>query len=168
VTQSCGRRRLGKRHQVIQCAASAWACSAAPGDRVGVLSDGADYATPLDTDWQLIIGDEAATPAVASIVESLSPLTTATVLLEVADSSDELQIQLPADVTLSWLHRESGESALASLRDLAFPDGVPYVWVAGESTLATSVRRYLVNERGIAKDRIYFCGYWRRGEGYYT
>ncbi|MFD1051211.1 malic enzyme-like NAD(P)-binding protein, partial [Kibdelosporangium lantanae] len=36
-----------------------------------------------------------------------------------------------------------------------------YVWVAGESTLATSVRRYLVNERSIAKDRIYFCGYWR-------
>ncbi|MGW6682566.1 siderophore-interacting protein [[Kitasatospora] papulosa] len=50
---------------------------------------------------------------------------------------------------------------MEALRGLAFPPGTPYVWVAGESALATSVRRYLVNERGIDKERIYFCGYWR-------
>jgi NADPH-dependent ferric siderophore reductase len=41
------------------------------------------------------------------------------------------------------------------------PTGTPYVWAAAEAGLATGVRRHLAGDRGIAKDRIYFCGYWR-------
>ncbi|GAB3440175.1 siderophore-interacting protein [Actinophytocola sediminis] len=138
---------------------AAFAASAAPGDKIGVLSDGADYAPPADTEWQLIIGDEAALPAVAAIIEQLT--CPAVVLVEVADRTDELPL---ADVT--WLHRgdaRRGEAVLAALRERDLPTGVPYAWVAGESKLATGVRRHLVNDRGFAKDRIYFCGYWRAG-----
>nr|WP_052478687.1 siderophore-interacting protein [Kibdelosporangium sp. MJ126-NF4]CEL19990.1 iron-chelator utilization protein [Kibdelosporangium sp. MJ126-NF4]CTQ97214.1 iron-chelator utilization protein [Kibdelosporangium sp. MJ126-NF4] len=137
--------------------ASAWACAAKPGDRIGVLSDGAEYA-PGDADWQLLIGDETAVPAIASMLETLR--TPATVLFEVADELDELDVAAPA----TWLYRKSatrGAEVLDALRGMMFPEGKPYVWVAGESTLATSVRRYLVNERSIDKKQIYFCGYWR-------
>ncbi|MBP2325165.1 NADPH-dependent ferric siderophore reductase [Kibdelosporangium banguiense] len=136
--------------------ASAWACAAKPGDRIGVLSDGADYQ-PADADWQLLIGDETAIPAISSILETLR--TPAIVLLEVADSLDEIELAAPA----TWLHRSGkrGAQVLSTLRSTTFPSGKPYVWVAGESTLATSVRRYLVNERSVGKDLIYFCGYWR-------
>lgn len=140
---------------------SAWAATAAPGDKVGVLSDGADYTPPADTEWQLIVGDEAAVPAVAAILEDLrSP---AVVLLEVADAADELPLAHPG---VTWLHRGDaarGDAVLAALRAADLPTGAPYAWVAGESALATGVRRHLVNDRGIAKDRIYFCGYWRAG-----
>ncbi|MEU8609093.1 SIP domain-containing protein [Actinoplanes sp. NPDC048791] len=38
-----------------------------------------------------------------------------------------------------------------------------YTWVAGESRLATTVRRHLVNDRGVPKRDISFIGYWRLG-----
>ncbi|MET0237626.1 MAG: siderophore-interacting protein [Kibdelosporangium sp.] len=136
--------------------ASAWACAAKSGDRLGLLSDGADYK-PADADWQLLVGDETAIPAISSMLEGLR--TPAHVLLEVADELDHLDLAAP----VTWLHRSGkrGSQVLETLRALTFPEGQPYVWVAGESSLATSVRRYLVRERSIAKDRIYFCGYWR-------
>ncbi|MFI2780879.1 siderophore-interacting protein [Streptomyces sp. ALB3] len=136
--------------------ASAWASSAEPGDRIGVLSDGARYQAD-DADWQLLIGDETALPAIGSMLEGArTPVYT---LLEVKDEQDVLDLAGEA----TWLYRSGapGSRALEALRALPFPPGTPYVWVAGESTLATSVRRYLVNERGIDKQRIYFCGYWR-------
>ncbi|ALG08599.1 siderophore-interacting protein [Kibdelosporangium phytohabitans] len=137
--------------------ASAWACAAKPGDRIGVLSDGAEYK-PGDADWQLLIGDETAIPAIAGMLENLR--TPAHTVFEVADELDVIDVAAPA----TWLYRGSGArgaEVLEALRGMTFPEGKPYVWVAGESTLATSVRRYLVNERSIDKKRIYFCGYWR-------
>lgn len=137
--------------------ASAWACAAKPGDRLGVLSDGAGYQAG-DADWQLLIGDETAVPAISAMLENLR--TPAHVLLEVADQLDVLDLAAPA----TWLYRTGrarGAEVLETLQAMTFPDGEPYVWVAGESALATSVRRYLVNERSISKQRIYFCGYWR-------
>ncbi|MDF0374209.1 MULTISPECIES: siderophore-interacting protein [Streptomyces] len=139
--------------------ASAWAGNAAPGDRIGVLSDGARYRAG-DADWQLLVGDETAMPAIASMLEGVR--TPVHAFLEVQDDQDVLN--LAGEV--NWLYRSNAHGARGSrtveaLRGLAFPPGTPYVWVAGESALATSVRRYLVNERGIGKERIYFCGYWR-------
>lgn len=144
---------------------SAWAMTATIGQKVGMLSDGADYAPPADTEWQLLVGDESSLPAVAAILESLPAATRAVALIEVADEQDELPLTVPPNVTLVWLHRRDthrrGALALADLKARDLPDGIPYAWVAGESKLATGVRRHLVNDRGVAKKRIYFCGYWR-------
>lgn len=136
--------------------ASAWAMRAVPGDRIGVLSDGARYEAG-EADWQLLIGDETALPAISSMLEGVrTPVHT---LLEVED--EQVVVDLAGEAT--WLYRSGtpGTRTVEALRALPFPPGRPYVWVAGESTLATSVRRYLVNERGIDKEHIYFCGYWR-------
>ncbi|MFC0531309.1 siderophore-interacting protein [Phytohabitans kaempferiae] len=148
--------------------ASRWAGAARPGDRIGVLSDGAEYAPPADTRWQLLVGDETALPALAAIVEALPPGTPAVALLEVGEAADEIEIMVPAGVRLTWLHRgavPAGRSdvVLRALRDTTFPAGPPYAFVAGESGMVTAVRRHLVGERGMAKERVYFCGYWRVG-----
>lgn len=145
---------------------SAWAATAALGDQIGVLSDGADYAPPVDTEWQLLIGDETALPAIAAIVESLPAHSTAVVLLEVGDGTDGLALAATAGTTVTWLHRDAepagrSDVVLTTLRGAQLPTGTPYAFVAGESTMVTSVRRHLVNDRGFAKDRVYFCGYWR-------
>ncbi|HWU11306.1 MAG TPA: siderophore-interacting protein [Streptomyces sp.] len=138
--------------------ASAWAGTAEPGDRIGILSDGARYAAG-EADWQLLIGDETAMPAIASMLETAR--TPAYTLLEVEDEQDVLDL---AD-EVTWLYRSGsrGSRVVEALRALPFPSGTPYVWVAGEAALASSVRRYLVNERGVEKQQIYFCGYWRGG-----
>ncbi|MDG4795650.1 siderophore-interacting protein [Micromonospora sp. WMMD1082] len=145
---------------------SSWAASAAVGDQIGVLSDGAEYAPPPDTVWQLLIGDETALPAIAATVEALPSRIPAVVLLEVGDATDEMPIALPDGARLTWLHRgaeAAGRSdiALRTLRGSELPVGTPYAFVAGESSMVTSVRRHLVQDRGMAKERVYFCGYWR-------
>ncbi|WP_405060035.1 siderophore-interacting protein [Kribbella sp. NBC_01505] len=141
---------------------SSWAGQARPGDKIGLLSDGADYLPPVDTEWVLLVGDESALPAIAVILEQSPDDLPVVTLLEVEDASDELP--LAGSGSVQWLHRGSGprnEIALSTLRSMDLPGGTPYVWTAGEAGLATGVRRHLVGERGISKDRIYFCGYWR-------
>ncbi|WEV67322.1 siderophore-interacting protein [Bifidobacterium sp. ESL0769] len=39
-----------------------------------------------------------------------------------------------------------------------------YCWIAGESSFVRDTRRMLVNNFGVAKDRISFMGYWREGK----
>jgi NADPH-dependent ferric siderophore reductase len=41
-------------------------------------------------------------------------------------------------------------------------DGI-YAWIAGESAVVTTLRRYLVNELGMDRRQVAFMGYWRRG-----
>lgn len=42
--------------------------------------------------------------------------------------------------------------------------GAPfYAWIAGESTLVTGLRRYLVHECGIHREQVAFMGYWKKG-----
>ncbi|NEA30872.1 siderophore-interacting protein [Streptomyces sp. SID13031] len=148
---------------------STWAVNAIRGDRIGLLSDGADYQPPEDTDWQLLIGDETALPAIASIIEQLPPDARALAFVEVGDREDELPIARHPGVRFHWLHRGdtspgNSDVVLRRLRETPLPTGRAYAWVAGESSLVTSVRRHLVAERGLEKLQVYFCGYWRRME----
>jgi len=39
-----------------------------------------------------------------------------------------------------------------------------YAWIAGESAMIKSVRRFLVTETGIDRKRVAFMGYWRLGK----
>ena len=42
-------------------------------------------------------------------------------------------------------------------------NGAPfYAWIAGESTMVTSLRRYLIRECGIHREQVAFMGYWKK------
>ncbi|MFD7513153.1 SIP domain-containing protein, partial [Streptomyces sp. NPDC059853] len=38
-----------------------------------------------------------------------------------------------------------------------------YAWIAGEAGSVRTLRRHLVNDRGIDRKHIKFTGYWRKG-----
>ena len=147
--------------------ASAWALDAKPGDKVGIIAstveDGGNarpYA-PGDADWQLLVGDATALPAIASILEQLPETAVARVFIQVPSPDDERKLDTPADdVQITWLSEGSPAEAV---RDAKLPDGVPYAWVAGEAAMVRSVRRHLVSERELRPRAHYFSGYWRRG-----
>ncbi|MBM2618419.1 siderophore-interacting protein [Actinoplanes sp. LDG1-06] len=146
--------------------ASAWALTVAPGDRIGVLSDGADYAPPADTTWQLLVADETGLPAITAALEALPAGMPAIALLEVDSPADEIPVRVPEGATLTWLHRAgtapgTSDVVLRTAKELDLPDGTPYAFVAGESGMVTTVRRHLCRDRGVDKDRVYFCGYWK-------
>jgi NADPH-dependent ferric siderophore reductase len=39
-----------------------------------------------------------------------------------------------------------------------------YAWLAGESSVIKTLRRFLVSETGIDRKRVAFMGYWRLGK----
>jgi NADPH-dependent ferric siderophore reductase len=157
--------------------ASSWAGRATEGDRIAILAPdvrheeilGYEYKPPADTDWVLLAGDETALPAITAIVESLPAGRRALVFVEVVSPADLTPMTSAADVTLSWLSRAGRPAGgpdgplREAIARTELPAGVPYAWLAGESGSITDLRRYLVNERGLEKARVYFAGYWLLG-----
>ncbi|WP_305092471.1 siderophore-interacting protein [Prescottella sp. R16] len=152
--------------------ASAWAGSCAAGDPLGLLDEGLIYNPTPDAHWHLLVGDESALPAILGILRSADPDLPIRAYVEIAHPDDRQDVAVGDRAELHWLVRDDpsakpGELALATVRAADLPAGKPYVFVAGESDLATGLRRHLVNDRAIAKSDIAFTGYWRYGHAAY-
>jgi NADPH-dependent ferric siderophore reductase len=165
--------------------ASRWARSVAVGDRIAVLGPeagfdgdhgGIGFRPPPDTSGFLLAGDETAVPALCAIVERLPADATGEVLLEVPYPEDVQHLDGPAGVAVSWLVRGAAEpgrrlvpavqAAAARLTTRRIPQPAPgrvYAWLAGEAAMITTLRRFLIGERGFTKDHVAFMGYWRLG-----
>ncbi|WP_086848606.1 siderophore-interacting protein [Amycolatopsis kentuckyensis] len=148
---------------------TAWARAAKPGERVAFLDEGGGYVPTAGAGWQLLVGDESAVPAILAILEQSHDTLPAQVFLEVPTDADiRHEVTAPAATKIHWLPRngsslQPGSLALRTVRDAELPDGPFYTWVAGESSLATGIRRHLVAERNVPKSAVSFRGYWRRG-----
>ena len=57
---------------------------------------------------------------------------------------------------------DRGRRAVGVTGDVADHADV-YAWIAGEAGVVTSLRRFLVKERGLGRGQVAFMGYWRRG-----
>ncbi|RKT55066.1 siderophore-interacting protein [Saccharothrix australiensis] len=147
--------------------ATRWAASARPGDTLGRYGPSAAYHKPLgDFDWLLLAGDETAVPAIASHLAALPRGARAVVRVEVRDAAEEQPLDTDAEVDLRWVHRGGtpagrGTALLDAVRATEFPAGSPVAWLAGEAGVVRSLRRHLVDDRGLDKRRIDFTGYWR-------
>ncbi|MEU3290045.1 siderophore-interacting protein [Streptomyces longwoodensis] len=153
--------------------ASAWASSARPGDRLGMVGPSALYAGPValadsitSADWLLIAGDETALPAIGTLLEALPERTRAQVYVEIAERAEQQVFRTVGDVTLHWLYRDGtpaghSEALINAVRGAEFPPGRPFAWLAGEAGVVRTLRRHLVNDREFDKRAIDFSGYWR-------
>lgn len=143
-----------------------WARAAAPGDRLSWWEEvGGAHDPPADTDWQLLVGDIAALPAIGRIVEELPAGARAIVVAEVFDPADRQTWESAGDVEVHWLHA-SGEGRAPSrlegvVRTFVEPPGQGYVWMAGEVRTVRGARRHLRHERGLPRERYALTGYWR-------
>jgi NADPH-dependent ferric siderophore reductase len=99
--------------------ASAWAEQAEAGDEVVLVgpnarfpgpTGGFEFRPPAGARALLLAGDETAVPAISAIAESLPDGTAARVLLEVPTEDDVLDLEVPADVRLTWLPRRCGST----------------------------------------------------------
>jgi NADPH-dependent ferric siderophore reductase len=172
-----------------------WALTAARGDRVLLVGPrmGTDFGgiefDPGRAGRLLLVGDETAVPAIASILESLPAGTSGRAYLEVPTSDDLLDLRPPRGMRVVWLPRngvEHGEPTLGSVSALfgltgaspydevgelddlwETPESSPeeglYAWVAGESGMVARVRRLLVTQVGLPRRQVAFMGYWRQG-----
>ncbi|MFK8850293.1 siderophore-interacting protein [Streptomyces sp. Ac-502] len=162
--------------------ATRWAHTAAPGDTLGIFGPSAYFARPVPlgtADWMLLAGDETALPAIGTLAEWLPEGARAVAYIEVADAADEQAFVTRGDLTVHWLHRDTGRGAgpdtgtgagtagpgellVEAVREARFPAGTVFAWLAGEAGAVRALRRHLVEDRGLDKRDIDFTGYWRR------
>lgn len=143
-----------------------WAACAEPGSRVRFLGPGGTYAPSPDADWHFLAGDETALPAIAASVEAMPPGAVARVFVEVSGPDEVQPVACPHGVRITWLYR--GEQAVGSrlvdaVGSLDFPPGDMHAFIRGEAGLVRELRRHLLLERGVARERLSASGYWRSG-----
>jgi NADPH-dependent ferric siderophore reductase len=148
--------------------ATRWAEQAQPGHALEIGGPRGSFVIPNTFDWQFLIGDDTALPAIARRLEEFPAGTRVVVLAEVDGKADEVAFKSPADVTVTWAHR-NGEQAGASdvlartLKTMTLPSGDYYAWVAAESLIAKALRVQLLADHGANPKWIRAAGYWRRG-----
>jgi NADPH-dependent ferric siderophore reductase len=148
--------------------AMSWAAQARPGQFLGVGGPRGSFIVPDDFDWYLFVGDETAVPAIGRRLEELPASARAIAVVEVADPAEQQPFQTRTRLEMHWLHRTgaaAGNHLLLqrALTELALPPGDGYAWVAAEASAAKALRRYLVDQRGLPKDRVKAAAYWKLG-----
>ncbi|MEV4604529.1 siderophore-interacting protein [Amycolatopsis sp. NPDC049253] len=144
--------------------AGPWAMRAQPGDELLLAGPGGVYAPRADAGWHLLVGDEAALPAIAASLEVMPAGARAHVFLLVSDASEEQPLVTKADAQITWLHRSAGADLAAEVKALPWPGEDVHAFVHGEAGFVRELRRYLFAERGVAKESVSISGYWREGK----
>jgi NADPH-dependent ferric siderophore reductase len=145
-----------------------WAARAKPGDTIMVGGHSGPYHPDPTADWHLLVGDESALPAIATILEVLPATTRAEVYVEVASTASEQPLESPAQLHVTWLHRDDhskpvGQTLATAVHDAALPEGSGRAWVACEAMAMRAIRRDLL-DRGLAPATLYTRGYWQLDE----
>lgn len=147
--------------------ASRWAETCEPGESVVIIDEGLAFNPERGVERVVLVADETGLPAIAGVCASLPADATGLAIIEVPSADDALDFEHPAGVIVRWIVRDHdakpGTLALQALRDAALPDAPFHAYLVGEQALPTDGRRHLVSERGVSKDHVSFCGYWRVG-----
>jgi len=147
--------------------AGPWAAAARPGDALVFTGPAGAYWPDPEADWHLMVGDESALPAIAASLEAVPAGSPVLVRLVCDGPEHEVGLDSPGRLDLVWLHR-GGDAADAdvladAVRDAQFPPGRPHAFVHGEAGETRAVRRHLLADRGVERDRLSCSPYWRRG-----
>jgi NADPH-dependent ferric siderophore reductase len=148
--------------------AAAWAARARAGQALLLGGPGPSYAIDPGADWFLLAGDEAALPAIETILEALPAGARVRALLEVADAREERPLATAAQLEVTWLHHRAdpgrANTALeAAVRALPLPAGDGRVYVGCEAAALRRIRAHLLGERGLGPEAIVTRGYWKLG-----
>lgn len=152
--------------------AALWAARAQVGDPVMIGGPRGSLVVPTDLQWQWLIGDDAALPAIARRLEELPDDVDVTVVVECAPGEEALpplrlgpkrrlvQVLRPATGTAE----ELAAPLLAALRGLPVPAGRGHAFAAAESHTVKAVREVLAEQHGLSKTQVRASAYWRRGD----
>ena len=146
--------------------AGPWAARAQPGDTLEIMGPGGGYTPSPDADWHLMVGDDAALPAIAVSLTRVSPGTPVFAVIEVDGPEHHQPLDSPGHLKVVWVHRTTGPGEdpslqLDAVRALSLPDGRGQAFVHGEATTVRLVRRHLVIDRAMAADSLSATGYWK-------
>jgi NADPH-dependent ferric siderophore reductase len=146
--------------------AGPWARRVQPGAEIGFYGPGGAFAPDQAADAHLLVGDEAALPAIAASLERLDRTARAHVFLEIEEADCRQPVCGPDGLELTWVvrgDRPHGEALAEAVRAAKLPKGSLSVFVHGNAYMVRDLRRYLCIEAGVTKSAISMSGYWRPG-----
>ncbi|MCS6766951.1 MAG: siderophore-interacting protein [Candidatus Protistobacter heckmanni] len=147
--------------------ATSWAAQAKPGQYLGVGGPRGSMIITKGFDWHLLVGDETALPAIARRLEELPAGVHAAVFVQGRDPSAHVAFETETRLQAQWIYRDQSadpeRELLDALRQFDKPAGEGFVWASGEAAMVRAVRKFMVEERGVDKNRIRASAYWRRG-----
>lgn len=147
--------------------ACSWALAAKPGDLVGVGGPGPVKKPVEGADWFLFGADMSAIPAAAAALEALPADAVGHAVFEITQDDDIQPMTVPEGIQVHWLVHDDPHSCsdqqLEFFRSIDWPNGVPGIFVAGESGAVAALRKYLIAERGLDKRVLYISAYWKIG-----
>jgi NADPH-dependent ferric siderophore reductase len=151
--------------------AALWAARAQVGDTALVAGPRGSMVVPADLQWQWLIGDESALPAIGRRLEELPDDVAVTVVVECEQNEDLPLLQLGSQRRLLRVLRPAGGTGeemaaplLETLRSLPAPEGRGHAFAAAESHTVKAVRELLIAHHGLSKGQIRASAYWRRGD----
>jgi NADPH-dependent ferric siderophore reductase len=143
-------------------AATEWAEQVAPGQQLSIGGPRGSLVIPADYDWQLLIGDETALPAIARRLEEMPSRANVFSFIQLNDAADKRKLETKAKLVETWVAARPDGLAEA-IRDFKTPAGEGFAWAAGEAKAISAVRAVLVAAHGLDKDHIRAAAYWKRG-----
>lgn len=143
-------------------AATEWAEQAAPGQRLSIGGPRGSLVIPTDYDWQFLIGDETALPAIARRLEEMPSGANVFALIQLNDAADKRKLETKANLVEKWV-ATSPNGLAEAIKDFNTPAGEGFAWAAGEAKAISAVRAVLVATHGLDKDHIRAAAYWKRG-----
>jgi len=147
--------------------AGPWAAAVEPGDQIGFYGPGGAYTPDSTADAHLLIGDEAAIPAICATLDRLGHQARATVYLEVEGAHCRQEVSSSPLVDVVWVHREGrpyGDALATAVREGGVPSGDVQAFVHGNADMIRQLRRHLFTELDFNRNRVSMSGYWRTGQ----
>jgi NADPH-dependent ferric siderophore reductase len=146
--------------------AGPWAARAQPGDVIYFQGPGGGYTLNPEADWHLLVGDEAALPAIAAALERAAAGAQVYAFIEVAGAQEELKLVTDAEARIAWVHRGDravGHALVEAVRGLEWPAGAVDAFVHGEANFVKEIRKLLRVEHNVPREQLSISGYWRQG-----
>lgn len=134
-----------------------WALQAPLGQWVGLAGPRGSMQLSTDLDWQVLLGDETAMPAIERRLTELPAGTHAIVRVQIADPADQRAWTSKAVLDCAFV-----PSLSQAVEQLVLPAGTGFVWGAGENTLMSVLRASLLS-KGVDAKRMRLSAYWKRG-----
>lgn len=148
--------------------AGPWAENAQVGDLLQFSGPGGKYQPDADADWHLLVGDEAAIPAIGAALAAMPDDAVGHALIEVATADDEWNLIAPEGIEVTWLHRGAAftpETTVLeqAVKDLPWREGRVQAFIHGEREIMKALRVYLNDERGVDRADLSLSAYWAYG-----